>query len=387
MSSDTGTNTGAPLDLDYLDASQAQPEVKVNDAWDKINTWASEHAGGGSQSSDTGGGSVTVTDGTTIVDNVRTILFTGGGAVVTAATDSTAEVAVSPGGGGGSESSGGTTTHFGSGAPSTLFNLGDLYFDTTSSPMGAYVCAPADAPTADVIGTPVTHTFSGTDTGNFTIDVPGSSGEAMLCVAFHSEESGSAATLPLVSVTGTNGLTYSRLTGITGLADTVYQNLELWGAPLAVGESYAETITVTTTGNIDDASMVAFAIDNLGDSSSPMDPGTGLPFTALCPATGSEFALSPWGTSADNDLLVYIAGTSNNNVITAPTDFTLLANANNGGGGNYSYSGVATYAPGEVLPSPQSLTTQFTPGAGGNAAAILVAFQSAATGKRWRLFN
>lgn len=382
--SDTGTTTGAPLDLNYLDASQAQPEVKVNDAWDKINTWASEHEGGGSQSSDTGGGSVTVTDGITTVDNVRTILFTGGGAVVTEATDSTASVAVTPGGGG-SESSGGTSTHFGSGAPSTLFNLGDLYFDTTSSPLGAYVCGPADAPTADVIGTPVTHTFSGTNSGALTIDVPAPTGEAILCLAIHTELSANDTVLPVTGITSTSGLVYSRLTGITGLSQSTYQNLEIWAAPLATGESYAETLTVSTVGNIDDASMTAFAIDNLGDSSSPMDVGSGLPFTALCPSSGSSFALSPWGTTADNDLLVYVAGSSQPDMIVAPTDFTLLANASNGGGSNYSYSGVCTYAPGSVLPSPQSLTTQYTIPT--PAAALLVAFKSAASGKRWIRFN
>lgn len=119
MSSDTGTNTGAPLHLDYLDASQAQPEVKINDAWNKINAfaagdaesdthsdtsglpdggttgqvlgklsdadldvgWIDQSGGGGSDTHSDTGASLTVSDGTTTVTDVTEIVLISGATV------------------------------------------------------------------------------------------------------------------------------------------------------------------------------------------------------------------------------------------------------------------------------------------------------------------
>lgn len=91
------TDTGAPLHLEYLDPSQAQPEVKINAAWDAINS----HVGGGSDSSDTGS-PLTVSDGTTIVTDVIEVIFSQSGSV----HDSGGGVVhVDNAGGGGSDSS------------------------------------------------------------------------------------------------------------------------------------------------------------------------------------------------------------------------------------------------------------------------------------------
>jgi hypothetical protein len=133
------------LDLQYLDPSQAEPEVKVNDAWNKIDaavglaagvevsqsgdspsgnvkavkrikfvgaTVTEEtdsvavvtiESGGGSDgdggSSEGGSSPVDVTDGTTTVDNITAIHFTSGATVT--ASGSVAEVAIAGGDGGG----------------------------------------------------------------------------------------------------------------------------------------------------------------------------------------------------------------------------------------------------------------------------------------------
>ena len=71
------TDTGAPLNLPYLDSGQAQPEVKINDAWNLINAFAADH-GGSDTGSDSGGGSISVSDGTTTVDDVTSLIFTHG---------------------------------------------------------------------------------------------------------------------------------------------------------------------------------------------------------------------------------------------------------------------------------------------------------------------
>jgi hypothetical protein len=126
------------LGLQYIDPSQAQPEVKVNDAWDKIDASAlggvavsdlssppivsrvrelkfmgatvthetggvalvqidSSSGGGGSGG---GGSAIDVTDGITTVAAVTEINFTSGATVT--ASGSSAHVAISGGGGGGS---------------------------------------------------------------------------------------------------------------------------------------------------------------------------------------------------------------------------------------------------------------------------------------------
>jgi len=76
------------LKLQYLDPSQAQPEVKVNDAWDKLDVVV---------------GTIAVSDTTVsppIVARAEEIRFTGSGVTVTHETDRVAHVQISGGGGG-----------------------------------------------------------------------------------------------------------------------------------------------------------------------------------------------------------------------------------------------------------------------------------------------
>lgn len=84
------------LGLQYLEPSQAQPEVKVNDAWDKI---------------DAGSGGVAVSDATTsppIVARARELKFMG--ATVTHETDGVALVQIDSSSGGGSGGGGSPLT-------------------------------------------------------------------------------------------------------------------------------------------------------------------------------------------------------------------------------------------------------------------------------------
>lgn len=129
--SDTGTPN---LDLKYLDPSQAQPEVKVNDAWDKIDAAVGEGSGiavsdlssppvvaralelkfmgatvthetGGVAliqiDSSSGGSPLTVTDGVHTVTDVTEIDFSFGG-VVTDLGGGVAQVYIDPVSGGSS---------------------------------------------------------------------------------------------------------------------------------------------------------------------------------------------------------------------------------------------------------------------------------------------
>ena len=140
------------LGLEYLDPSQAQPEVKINAAWNLIdaavgdgqgiavsNSTASpaivaratelqfegsgvtvEHETGGkaiiiipgATSSDSGGSPVAVTDATHTVENVTAIRFTSG-ATVSEASDGVADVYIAPVSGGGADG----------GVPSTISDL------------------------------------------------------------------------------------------------------------------------------------------------------------------------------------------------------------------------------------------------------------------------
>lgn len=84
--------TTSRLNLPYLDASQAQPEVKINEAWNLIDIAFGEILTG----SDVGpGGGVTIEDGDsphTVVLDARTIKFFG--ANVEAASDGSAIVTI-----------------------------------------------------------------------------------------------------------------------------------------------------------------------------------------------------------------------------------------------------------------------------------------------------
>lgn len=121
---------GTPnLDLEYLDPSQAQPEVKINDAWDKI---------------DAAVGTVAVSDTTTsppIVAHAREIKFSG--ATVTHETNGVAHVAVVGGGSidvsdGTTEVTGVTEIRFTRGASISMSSgsVADVYIDPVSGGAG-----------------------------------------------------------------------------------------------------------------------------------------------------------------------------------------------------------------------------------------------------------
>lgn len=93
----SGSDTGAPLNLVYLAASQSQPEVLINEAWDKINDFAA--TGSGSDTHTDTGRSITVSDGTTTVHDVTEIDFTHAGSV-TDEGGGIVRVNNTPGGGG-----------------------------------------------------------------------------------------------------------------------------------------------------------------------------------------------------------------------------------------------------------------------------------------------
>lgn len=175
------------FDLEYLDPSQSQPEVKINANLDKIDLALFE-AGGAiivkqvgdspagnalhvrelrfvgatvdpqtdgvavvtiSAESDSGAGSLDVSDGTTTVHNVRNILFTGG-ATVTAATDATAVVAAGSSGGGAGSGARATLT-----SNQTIPTATDtqINFDATEFDEGGFVTSsPATSFTAPAAG-------------------------------------------------------------------------------------------------------------------------------------------------------------------------------------------------------------------------------------------
>ena len=102
------SDTGAPLHLQYLEPSQAEPEVIINANADKVNSFAGGHS---SDASDTGGGSVTVSDGVNVIDNVTEIIFSRASSV-SSPSAGVAHVLNDEGGGGsgGGSDSGGSLT-------------------------------------------------------------------------------------------------------------------------------------------------------------------------------------------------------------------------------------------------------------------------------------
>ena len=160
--------------------------------------------------------------------------------------------ATGPSGGGGG---GGNTVYAGYGAPVTLHNSGDIYFDVSQTPAQGYVQESiALPPTFDGA---LSGTFSSTasfTSGTFTC----SSNCKLLVAVIMFQQS----TDQSVSNVTSSGLTFTKHNFVdNGGANSRFTRIEIWSAP--VSSALSQTISISLSAAIDDASVYFFGADNV----------------------------------------------------------------------------------------------------------------------------
>jgi hypothetical protein len=127
-----------------------------------------------------------------------------------------------------------------------------------------------------------------------------------------------------------------------------FHGLEVWEAP-STGALTAKVITVTMTGNVDDAAISCFAINGNFSLASPFDPNGSLP------NSGSGVTRT-YSTNNSNDLAICAFGQSDGGLTAwpgLPSGFTQIHNVENNGGSKFAYLLTAFMS----LSSPQAGTT------------------------------
>jgi hypothetical protein len=303
--------------------------------------------------------------GTTGATGVGTTGATGVGT-----TGATGAVGATGAGGGG----GGTTTYSGNGTPSTLHNNGDLYFDVSQIPAQGYV--------QEVIALPPTFdgalpgTFSGTASFTSAAFTCSSNCKLLVAVIMFQQSTDSSVS----SVTST-GLTFTQHNFVdNGGANSRFSRIEIWTAP--VSSALSQTISITLSAAIDDASVYFFGLDGVGatvfDASADV---TGFNATGV-----TSLVLTGVSTSNPNDLLFYAIGANASGppVWATAAGFQKLTNVYNSGGSEWSELQIGFQSRLSTLPST-SIDTGLTTAIA--AAAISFAIQGPAASAQWIPFG
>ena len=182
--------------------------------------------------------------------------------------------------------------------------------------------------------------FSSASSGTVTLTTTQANDVVILLV--HNEKNASAQT---VSTVTSPHLTWARRTAQawtdTGASSTK-ENMEIWWAHAGAALS-SEVITVTLSGAIDDASMVAFGVSGSPSPSSPWDANGSVPGFANYTGAESASPVTVSGISTNSSVPTAIgfmasAGAGNFNTITPPSGFTVILSEINAGGTNFSIS-------------------------------------------------
>lgn len=177
-----------------------------------------------------------------------------------------------------------------------------------------------------------TGTFSGTNTGTVTLTT--TSANDVIVVMISSEKIASAQT---VSTVTSSQVTFAKRAGLAfvNANNNSNQNLEIWWgkAPAALT---AEVITITLSGNIDDASYTAFGVSGAANPASPWDTNVSVPASNKnTSGTASTVTVSGVTTNSSIPMMIGMYGSSTNATSTI-TGFTQISQITNPGGALFS---------------------------------------------------
>lgn len=218
------------------------------------------------------------------------------------------------------------STYFGTGAPVTTHNQGDLYFDITSTPYVGYVQRNIPASAASpVIDGSAHNIWSGGATGSANLSTT-STNDVILAYIVYEINSG---TMPTVTSVTSSGLTFVKRSSVLNNPGGGRQAaVEVWWATAATTLS-SQTITVTLSSSIDDAGVAVFGVSGAGDPTNPWDSDPSLPSVGA----GNPGPISlNYSTTDPDDLVIWCEGGNAGGNTSAPSGFTTIANLVNGGG-------------------------------------------------------
>jgi hypothetical protein len=184
-----------------------------------------------------------------------------------------------------------------------------------------------------------------------------------------------------VSTVTSTGLTFTRHNFVdNGGANSRFTRIEIWSAP--VSSALSQTISLTLSGAIDDASVYFFGLDNVG--STVFD--TSADVTGFNATSATSLSLTGVSTSNANDLLFYAIGANASGPPTWATasGFNKLINVYNGGGTQYSEVQICYQSRTTTL-SSTSINTGLTTAIA--AAAISFAVEGPSATQQWVQFG
>jgi hypothetical protein len=265
---------------------------------------------------------------------------------------------------------GGIAVHFGSGAPSTLFNNGDLYFDTSALPYQGYV-QNVSVLVPSIEGTPINSIWSASTT-SAAVAISTTLSNLMVVVVYHEK---SATVNSVTSVTAA-GLTFTQQFSSQS-SGTTNNYQEVWTAPLS--GAYSGTIQVTLAVATDDAGFMAWGIQN-ANTSTIFDTAGGLPATGSSTTGQVPLTVAP----AVGDLLMFLqnhaTGSGLPGTPTPTTGITLATSVSNTGAVLFQYGTVHT-----KIESSGTFTSAGLPTSGSGIFSIL-GFLSGSSGPHWSPF-
>jgi len=184
-----------------------------------------------------------------------------------------------------------------------------------------------------------------------------------------------------VSTVTSTGLTFTRHNFVdNGGANSRFTRIEIWTAP--VSSALSQTISLTLSAAIDDASVYFFGLD--GVNATPFD--TSADVTGFNATSATSLTLTGVSTSNANDLLFYAIGANAGGPPSWATasGFSKLINVYNGGGSQFSELQICYQSRTSTLSSTNvntGLTTAIA------AAAISFAIQGPAASTQWVQFG
>lgn len=168
--------------------------------------------------------------------------------------------------------------------------------------------------------------FSGTASGTASLTTTGTNDIIIVCV--HNEASTAQS---VQSISDSAGLSWARVANVQGVGGSSYvNNGELWWA-LAPAALSADTITVTLTGAIDDATIIAFGVSG-ATLSNPFDPNASLPAVAVNTAAPSV----TFSTTQNDTFIIGFTGT-NSSPVPSISGLTAITSVDNSSGSYYSH--------------------------------------------------